>query len=159
MKQYLMPALVLLLYCSSTFSQGIYKKSATADYGATYIKIHTNLEDSRFFVIEEINIGKSLASLAKKWGEDYNRNKLDNIRVMVICNGWYANRVSNLDTDMLALCPLRVTLTQKGGVTTALFARPSTFAKDSPALPVLKEAEDTIIQAIDKSFPPSPLSN
>lgn len=71
---------------------------------------------------------------------------------MIICNGWYANQVSNLDTDLLALCPMRVTLIEKEGITTALFAKPSTFVKGSKALPVLSEVEEMIISAIQSSM-------
>ncbi len=143
----------LLIFSTTVMAGGIYKKSAAVDFDTTYKKVYASLEESNFFIIEEINIGKSLSGFSKKWGEDYNRNKLDNIKVMIICNGWYANQVSNQDTDMLALCPMRVTLIQKDKTTSALFARPSTFAEGSKALPTLKKVEDIIIQAINKAFP------
>ena len=139
--------LITLLSISLAHADGIYKQSTTMAYDATYKKVYAALESNRFFVIEEINIGKNLSRFKDKW-KDYNQNKLGNIQVMIICNGWYANQVSNADPDMLALCPMRVTLTLKDGVTSVLFAKPSTFATNSKALPILKEAEDTIIKAI-----------
>jgi uncharacterized protein (DUF302 family) len=71
---------------------------------------------------------------------------------MVFCNGWYANQVSNKDPSMLALCPLHMTLIEKDGSTTALFARPTVIAADSPASGILQELESEVITAIKKGM-------
>ena len=85
-------------------------------------------------------------------GDDYNRNLLEGITSLVFCSGWYVNQVSNLDPQLLGLCPLHVTLTHKAGVTTVLFNRPTAIAQGSPAVKVLKEAEDEVIQAIEAAL-------
>lgn len=100
--------------------------------------------------MEELNIGQNLR-FSDKW-KDYNLNKLENFRVMIICNGWYTDQVSNADTDMLAPCPMRVTLIHKQGVTSVLFTKPSVFANNSRTLPILKEVEETIIKAISHAL-------
>jgi len=151
MKQLYLFFLLAVLGISIVHANGIYKQSATMDYDTAYKKVYQALEENRFFVIDEINIGKSLSRFKDKW-KDYNLNKLENLQVMIICNGWYTNQISNADTDMLALCPLTVTLIGKEGVTTALFAKPTTFAKNSKAMPTLKEAEDTVIEAISRAL-------
>ena len=143
--------LILLTTLPCVAASGIYKKSAPMDYDVAYKKVYSALEDNRFYVIEEINVGKSIARFKDKW-EDFNLNQLERQQVMIICNGWYANQVGNADPDMLALCPLRVTLIHKDGVTTALFARPTVFATDSKALPILQEVEETIASAISKAL-------
>ena len=143
--------LLTILGISIAHANGIYKQSATIDYDTAYKNVYQALEENRFFVIDEINMGKSLSRFKDKW-KDYNLNRLENLQVMIICNGWYANQVSNADTNMLALCPMSVTLIHKEGITTALFARPTTFAKDSKALPTLKEAEDAVIEAISRAL-------
>ena len=71
---------------------------------------------------------------------------------MVFCNGWYANKVSNLDPDMLGFCPLHLSLIERDGETTVLFNRPSVIAKDSPAKDVFIEIESEVIEAIDKGL-------
>lgn len=142
---------IALLSINLAHAEGVYKQSTKMDYDTAYKKVYTALEDNRFFVIEEINIGNSLLRFKDKW-KDYNLNKLESIQVMIICNGWYANQVSNIDTDMLALCPMRVTLIHKQGVTTVLFAKPSTFAKDSKALVILQEVEAGVIKAISSAL-------
>jgi len=117
-----------------------------------YDKVYKSLEDARFYVVFEPNIGKNLSGFAEHWGDQYNRSKLSSIRSMVFCNGWYANQVSNKDPRMLALCPLRMTLIEKDGKTTALFARPTVIAADSPAIEILSELEVEVIAAIKKGM-------
>jgi len=151
MKTIIKALIFLLLGSGISHAGGIYKQSVTMDYDMAYKKVYESLEEHRFFVVQELNIGQSLARFSGKW-QDYNLNKLKHFRVMIICNAWYANQVSNTDTDMLALCPMRVTLIQQQGTTTALFARPSTFAGDSKALAILKEAEETVIKAISQAL-------
>ena len=117
-----------------------------------YDKLYESLEDARLYVVLEPNIGKNLSGFAERWGDDYNRNELTAIRSMVFCNGWYANQVSNRDPAMLALCPLSLTLIEKDGKTTALFARPSVIAADSPARDIIAELENAVIEAIKKGM-------
>ncbi|VAW80895.1 hypothetical protein MNBD_GAMMA15-1270 [hydrothermal vent metagenome] len=117
----------------------------------SYDVIYTALEDNKFYVVFEPNIQKNLSMFAKRWGEDYNRNGLEGIRAMMFCNGWYANAVSNADPDMLALCPLHVTLVQKNGVTKILFARPTVIAGDSKAQAVAQEIEAGVSKALDEA--------
>jgi uncharacterized protein (DUF302 family) len=117
-----------------------------------YDKVYKSLEDARFYVVFEPNIGKNLSGFAERWGDEYNRSKLSAIRSMVFCNGWYANQVSNKDPRMLALCPLHMTLIEKDGKTTALFARPTVIAADSPAAEILSELEVEVIAAIKKGM-------
>ncbi len=115
---------------------------------AVYEGLKEALEEERMFVVFEANIGRSISGFAKKWGDNYNRNKLTEIRSLIFCNGWFANEVSNIDTDMLALCPLKITLIEKNGNSTALFVLPSIVAGNSPAKVILKKLEDKVKAAL-----------
>jgi hypothetical protein len=53
---------------------------------------------------------------------------------------------------MLSLCPLHMTLIEKDGRTTALFARPTVIAADSPARAILADLESEVITAIKKGM-------
>ena len=132
---------------SSVFAHSVDKPVA-----AIYDSLHKSLEDARLYVVLEPNIGKNLSGFAERWGDQYNRNSLTAIRSMVFCNGWYANQVSNRDPHMLALCPLSLTLIEKDGRTTALFARPSLIAADSPARDIVVELENHVIEAIRRGM-------
>lgn len=115
-----------------------------------YGNVQASFEDSRFFIVNEMNIGKSLSNFSEKWGDDYNQNGLSAIRSIVFCSGWYANQVSNKDPKMLGLCPLHLTLFEKDGKTTVLFNRPTIIAKDSPAHDLLAGIEQEVIELIKK---------
>ncbi|MDH5572167.1 MAG: hypothetical protein OEY89_10400, partial [Gammaproteobacteria bacterium] len=58
----------------------------------------------------------------------------------------------NADPDMLALCPLRMSLVEKAGKTSALFARPSVIASGSAAKPLLEKIESEVIAAIKQAM-------
>ncbi len=142
----------ILLSAGTAHAAGVlYKKSVQAPVDEVYEALHEALEAHRMWVVFEADIGANIARFRDQWGEDYNRNGLEAIRVLVVCNGWYANRVGNEDPDMLALCPQRVTVIHRGGRTTVLFVRPTVVAGSSPAGKVLAEVEDAIVAAIDEA--------
>ena len=149
-------AIVLTVLCLS-FSNagadpGVFVYRVEKPISEVYSRVYDSLEAARLYVVLEPNIGNNLSGFAERWGDDYNRNKLSAIRSLVFCNGWYANQVSNRDPDMLAFCPLRMTLVEKDGATTALFARPTVIAADSPAKGILAELEAEVIAAIKKGM-------
>ncbi|MEA3243650.1 MAG: DUF302 domain-containing protein [Pseudomonadota bacterium] len=121
------------------------------DLETSYKTIYNTLEKNRFFIVFEPNIQGNLSSFAERWGDNYNRNKLEGIRAMVFCNIWYTNEISNADPDMLAMCPLHMTLIQQAGSTRVLFIRPTVVAADSKALAIAKELEQDISKAMDEA--------
>ena len=130
----------------------LYKKTIDKPLSAAYDSVYAALEANHFYVVFEANIGKNMAGFSDRWGKQYNTNKLTAIRSMVFCNVVYANRVANADPDMLALCPLSATFIEKDGKTTIFFVRPTSMAKDSKALPVLREVEKKVTAAMDQVF-------
>lgn len=144
--------MLYLSFSSANAASGVFELSVDKPINAVYDSVYKSLEDARFYVVLEPDIGKNLSGFAERWGDEYNRNKLSAIRSMVFCNGWYANQVSNKDPGMLAFCPLRLTLYEKDGKTTALFARPTVIAADSPALEILTELEYEVIAAIKQGM-------
>lgn len=127
----------------------IYDRTVKSGMDEVYKSIFTALENNSYYVLFEPNIGKNLAHFAKRWGSEYNKNKLTSIRSMVFCSGWYANKISNLDPSMLAICPLRITLYSKEDETHILFVRPGKVAGPSKAQKVAKELEDDVIRTIE----------
>jgi hypothetical protein len=126
----------------------VFQATVQAPLDEVYDSVSNALDENRFFVVFDVNMGRNMARFAERWGEDYNRSGLESIRAMVVCNIWYTNQVSNKDPSMLSLCPLTLTLIHKQGTTTVLFARPTVIAKDSPAEPVIRELEKEFIAAI-----------
>lgn len=127
----------------------VYERRIKRDEPEVYKQLFSALENNGYFVVFETNIGKNLSRFAQRWGDDYNKNKLDSIRSMIFCNGWYANQVSNADPKMLALCPMHITLTHKKGITSILYVRPGQVAKDSAASKIATELEQDVIRIIN----------
>lgn len=152
----IIPMLCLLLVASQAMAveKAVFQQSVHKPVAEVYDEVREALENASFAIVFEANIGKNLANFADRWGADYNKNKLTAIRSMVFCNGRYANQVSNLDPSMLGFCPLHLTLIEKSGETTVLFNLPTAAIKKSPALPVLREAEASVIKAIGLALRP-----
>jgi hypothetical protein len=119
------------------------------DLETAYKYVYNSLEENKLFVVFEPNIGKNLAGFSERWGDDYNRNQLQGIRSMVFCNAWYANQVSNIDPELLALCPLHITLYRQDDMTHVVFVRPTHVGKGSAATALLEELEATVSAAIE----------
>ncbi len=130
-------------------NSGVYILHVDKPLSGVYDRVYKSLEDARFYVVFEPNMGANLARFSKKWGDEYNQNNLSEIRSMVFCNGWYANKVSNLDPTMLGFCPLHITLIEREGKTTVLFNRPGIIAQNSPAKTLLLNIEAEVITAIE----------
>ena len=150
--------LVASCFAEKAFAAGdtVFKASVAKPMDAAYGAVYAALEEERFYVVFEPNIGANLSRMAKRWGEDYNRNALTGIRSMVFCNAWYANKVSNLDPDMLGFCPLHITLVERSkdghAYTTVLFNRPSAITAGSAAHELLGRIEAEVISAIGKGL-------
>ena len=143
--------LISSVYAGETVDT-VYRQQINKPVSEVYDSLYKNLEEARFYVVFEPDIGANLARFSEKWGENYNQNNLSVIRSMVFCNAWYANKVSNLDPDMLGFCPLHLTLIERNGNTVVLFNRPGVIAQNSPAKELLIEIETEIITAIQKTL-------
>ena len=143
--------MILTLMFSATIQAelpGVLRWDVEQDLESTYMSVYNSLEENKFFVVFEPNIGRNLEGFSKRWGENYNRNQLSGIRSMVFCNAWYANEVSNIDPALLAICPLHITLFHKEGTTSVVFARPTHIGMGSKAEALLKKLEADVSKAI-----------
>ncbi len=147
--------LVFLLFVSlSAVAQApsVYKKTVRLDLDSAYQKVHGALEAQRFWVVFEADMGKRMARFAERWGEDYNRNNLTGVRSMVFCHIWWTNQIANADPDMLAMCPLHLSLYERDGTTAVVMLRPSVLARGSSAEAKAAELETELIGIIEGAF-------
>lgn len=138
-------------FVNASEPQAIFTAEKKADFETTYQLVYKALEDNKFFVVFEPDIGASVGRFGKNW-DNYNQNKLERIKSMVFCNGWYANKIGNVDPKFLALCPLRLTMTHKEGITSVFFVRPDFVVKGSKAESVAKEITNGVIEAIQQAL-------
>lgn len=143
----------VFMLCMSTlsFASPVLKLTYSGDFDSNYDKVSQALEDNRFYVIFEPNIGLSISNFKDRWGEDYNKNGFEAVRSIVFCNPWYVNQVLNKDPEMAALCPLSVTLLHKNNQTELMFLRPSQLKPESPAQDILLELESDIVKALKQA--------
>jgi hypothetical protein len=113
-----------------------------------YRQVYISLEKNSFFVIFEPNIGRNLAGLAGRWGDNYNRNHVQDIRSMVFFNASYTNQISNIEPELLALWPLHISFYRQGGMTHVVFSRPTDIGRESRAGELLKQIESGVTTAI-----------
>jgi hypothetical protein len=144
--------LSMTLAFAEVSANGVYRQQVDKPLSEIYDKLYKSLEEARFYVVFEPNIGANLAKFSEKWGGDYNQNNLTAIRSMVFCNAWYANKVSNLDPDMLGFCPLHLSLIERDAKTVVLFNRPGIMVQNSPAKELLMQIETEVIEAIQKAM-------
>jgi uncharacterized protein (DUF302 family) len=147
-------ALLLLFHAGVVWAElpGVLRWDVEQDYNRVYREVYRSLEDRQFFVIFEANIGRNLRGFAARWGDNYNRNGLDEIRSMVFCNIAYTNQLSNQDPGMLSLCPLHLTIIQQGRTTSVLFTRPTQVGQGSAAMPLLKTIESEVSKAVESGI-------
>jgi len=139
----------LLLGVCQAELPGVRHWTLEADLETTYKSIYRSLENNNMFVIFEANMGRTLAGFSGRWGANYNRNQLQGIRSMMFCSPWYVNEVSNLDPQMLALCPLHITLYRQNNITHIVFVRPAHVGQRSAAAGVLEGLEAKVSAAVE----------
>jgi hypothetical protein len=99
----IMLCLVTAMGAVQAASPNVFEYTVEKSMQQVYAPLYKALEDEGFYVVFEANIGRNLSRFADKWGENYNRNKLDAIRSMVFCNGWFANEVIAVIKQSMAL--------------------------------------------------------
>jgi hypothetical protein len=143
--------LFLLLVSTTVHSglPGVLRWDVEQGLETTYKSVYKSLEENRFFVVFEPNIGRNLEGFAARWGDNYNRSGLSGIRSMVFCNAWYTNAISNAEPALLSLCPLHITLFHKAGTTSIVFTRPTHAGAGSKAAALLGELETDVRKAVE----------
>jgi len=132
-------------------TDAIYKISVDSVFEHIYDRTYETLEESKFFVVKELNIGGSLKHNKKRWGDNYNKNNFEEVRTLVLCSPWYANEVLNRNPESIAICPFSVAFLHKEGTTMIVYARRSLLAAGSPTYDIFSEIDEIIIAAIEKA--------
>lgn len=152
MRYLLIPLLLLLSSSLCAAPAGILSIRTPLDLDAAYDRIYKALEAEKFWVVFEADMGERMQRFRDKWGPDYNKNQLQGVRSMVFCNLDWTNRIGNADPELMALCPLHLTLVARSGSTYVLMPRLSAMAAGSPGAITANELEAVIRGIIDKAI-------
>lgn len=149
----------ILLACLLTVSvwaaeSNVYKVSYNAPVDKVLENMLAKFKQEMLIVVWQLDILEEFKhkGLDKKFGENFNKAGLTAVRTLVACNGKFGNDIINQDSDMMAYCPIRITLTEKDGVTTVLYVRPSSAPRDSKAYQSLVKLEKKVTKAIEESM-------
>ena len=142
--------LVIALFSISLFAETVYTKTYHAPASEVYSKLIKALDAAHLVVVSEIDILAKFkaAGLPKKFGKDFNTNHLTAIKAIIACNGKFGNSIANTDPDMMAFCPVRITVVEKEGETSVHYVRPTAGTEGSKAFPSLKALEEKVISTI-----------
>jgi uncharacterized protein (DUF302 family) len=152
MKIRIIGLLLLFPLLASAEPAGVLKLSTDRSVDDVYTSVYKALEDEKFWVVFESDMSKRMAKFADKWGEDYNRSGLESVQSMVFCNIWWTNQIANADPDLLALCPLHLSLYSKEGKTHVVMPRLSVIAEGSPGRDKAAELEAELKSIVEKAL-------
>ena len=148
MKQWVMIVCSLFPFVLAAEPLGVIRIASDRPLTEVYGQLHEALESEKFWVVFEADMGSRMERFAKKWGDEYNRNGLGAVKSLVFCNIWWTNRIANADPDLLALCPLHLSLYEKNGETVVLIPRLSVLAEGSPGKDRAAELEAALVDIV-----------
>jgi uncharacterized protein (DUF302 family) len=152
MKPWILALLLLIPTPGIAAPAGVHSLTTREDPEKVYERVHDALEAAKFWVVFEADMGSRMATMADDWGADYNRSKLTFAKAMVFCNLRWTNQIANADPELLALCPIHLSIYARDGETTLVWPRLSVMAEGSPGLEMArnldKEVSDLIRGAI-----------
>ena len=142
--------LLVALLSVSLFAESVYTKTYTAPASEVYAKLIKALDEAHLIVVSEIDILAKFkaAGLPKKLGKEFNTNNLTAIKAIIACNGKFGNSIANSDPQMMAFCPVRITVVEKEGKTSVLYVRPTSGTQESKAHASLEALEKKVISTI-----------
>jgi len=143
--------LALLLVSYVVAGDNIYKKVVNENYDSYYPKLKKELEINHVNVISEMDLIERFtqAGYAKKFGKDFNKNHLEKVTSLILCNGYIGNQVSNIDVTMMAFCPIRLTVLKQGDKTIVLYVKSAPNASNPKVVSLLKTLDTVVINTVN----------
>ena len=132
--------------------EAIYQDRTQLDLPTAYQRVYQALESQGFWVVFDADLGARMAQFKDRWGEDYNRQGLTGARSLVFCNLWWTNALASADPNLLALCPLHLSLYARDGWVSLVMVRPSVLASGSEGQPLAKKLEEKLIAILQQAL-------
>ena len=129
----------------------IYSTQMEGDFDTAKEMLRRELDAEGFFVVKDLNIGRSLAHFAGKWGDNYNRNNFSQIHSLIICHAWFANQTLNISPPHMSLCPLSLALLHKDGTTMIHYALRQPMAEPADISEMMHRLDKRFVQALDQA--------
>ena len=145
--------IIIMLMLSSTHlcASNIYQKNVDLPIEKYYPKLKAAIQSNHMNILYELDLLEKFkkSGYVEKFGEDFNRNHLKSVKTLLLCNGYVGNQISNIDPDMMALCPIRLTLISKASGTKVVFMKSSHLARSKKIKQLLATLDEILIHTID----------
>ncbi|WP_310441844.1 DUF302 domain-containing protein [Sulfurimonas sp.] len=142
---------VLLLLASSSFANEVYKKEVATPHDVYMKEFKKAVKKNHMNVLYELDLIKKFkdAGYAKKFGADFNKNKLTAATTILLCNGYIGNQISNIDPEMMSLCPIKVSIISDGKSTKIIYTKYTGASTDREIAALLNTLDEVVINTID----------
>jgi len=140
-----------ILYSTILCASEVYKKEISLPIEIYYPKLIKAIKANHMNVLYELNLLEKFKASGydKKFGSEFNKSHLKAVKTLLLCNGYVGNQVSNIDPDMMVLCPLRLTLISTAAGTRVVFVKSSHLATSPKIKQLLATLDDILIHTID----------
>ncbi|MDO9266303.1 MAG: DUF302 domain-containing protein [Sulfurimonas sp.] len=142
---------VLLLLASSSFANEVYKKEVKTPYDVYIKELKEAIEKNHMNVLYELDLIKKFkdAGYAKKFGADFNKNQLTAATTILLCNGYIGNQISNIDAEMMALCPIKISVISNGKYTKIIYTKYKGASTNKEISALLETLDEVVINTIE----------
>lgn len=141
---------LMLLACAS-FAADVYKKEVKTPHDVYMKEFKAAVAKNHMNVLYELDLVEKFtnAGYAKKFGADFNKNKLTGATTILLCNGYIGNQVSNIDPDAMAYCPIKVSVLSDARGTKVIYTKYAGQSKNQKINSLLKTLDTVVINTID----------
>ena len=131
---------------------GILRIETPLQVEAASERVYKALEQARFWVVHEVDLGERMARQAGAWGANYNRSRVDAVRVLAFGNLEWANGLANADPDLFALYPLHLAVYERGGTSVLVWPRLAGIAAGTPGEMRARELDGEVRRIIEEAL-------
>lgn len=142
---------LFMVLSANLFASDFYTKVVHDSFDNYYPKLQKSIKDNHMNVLYELKLIEQFKKkgYAKKFGKDFNKNDIDEVVTLLICNGYVGNQVSNIDPAMMALCPIKLTIIKQGRKLTVTFLRHDSVKANPKVKELLTTLDKILIHTID----------
>ena len=144
-------AAALVLAVSSAASESVYTKVIDENYDSYMPKFKIALKANHMNVVSELDLMERFSKVkgAEKYRGGFEKQGITKVTSLVTCIGLVGLQVAAAEPDMMALCPVRITVMAKGDKTVVTFIRNQYVAKGTAVEDTVARLDNAIIDTVE----------
>ncbi|MDD3597357.1 DUF302 domain-containing protein [Sulfuricurvum sp.] len=142
---------LIILLTLGVQASGLYVKVLSEPMEDVEDSLKESFTQNNLKEVARINIYEKMlkSGLAKKMGNDWNKNELSGLVSYIVCNGKLGMNIANANAQYAGICPIKITLIEDKKGTTLTYMRASNLTSDDKLKKELKVLDQTVIKAIE----------